>query len=115
MSTLKEVLALLDELGLPYVQIQWSPASAPDLPYVVLVPQQSRPTPADNTVNYLAVRYSIELYTRYRDMELEARIQAALEQAGIYYSRATTVIPDGYAILTRYSVLLYEDVSAPSS
>lgn len=108
MRTVKDLLAVLDELGLPYVQIQWYPATAPDLPYVVVMPDQTDNKGADNVVYHSPVRYLVELYTRYRDMDLEFRIQDALTEAGIYYDRVTTVIPDGYAILTRYTVRLIE-------
>lgn len=115
MKTLKDLLAVLDGLGLPYVQIQWYPAEAPNLPYVVVVPASTDNRSADNTVNAAPVNYLVELYTRYRDMELEAQIQAALGDAGFFYQRATTVIPDGYVVLTRYSLQLFEDVPIPSS
>lgn len=115
MRTLKDLLAALDSLGLPYVQIQWYPATTPDLPYVVVFPESTDNVGADNVVSYSPVRYLVDLYTRYRDMELEAQMQAALTEAGIYYERSTTVIPDGYAILTRYTVRLVEDVPTASA
>lgn len=108
MRSVKDLLAVLDELGLPYIQIQWYPAETPDLPYVVVVPESTDNRSADNTVNMAPVRYMVELYTRYRDMALEAQIQSAFDEAGIFYQRTTTVIPDGYVILTRYSMQLTE-------
>lgn len=108
MRNVKDLLSILDDIGLPYIQIQWPPASAPDLPYVVVVPDWTNGVSADNSVEFLPVRYMVELYTRYRDMELEAQLQNAFEEAGIYYQRSSTVIPDGYAILTRYSMMLTE-------
>lgn len=115
MRSVKDLIALLDDLGLPNVQIQWTPASAPDLPYVVIVPDSTSNRPADNRVNFSPVRYMVELYTRYRDMELEAQLQVAFHEAGIYYQRYTTVVPDGYAILTRYTMLLTEDAPEASA
>lgn len=108
MRSVKDLLAILDDIGLPYIQMQWAPQSAPDLPYVVVVPDWTNGISADNSVEFLPVRYMVELYTRYRDMELEAQLQNAFSDAGIYYQRTSTVIPDGYAILTRYSMQLTE-------
>lgn len=108
MRSVKDLLAVLDELGLPYIQIQWYPDETPDLPYVVVVPESTDNRSADNTVHMAPVRYMVELYTRYRDMALEAQIQSAFDEAGFFYQRSTTVIPDGYVILTRYSMQLTE-------
>jgi hypothetical protein len=48
--------------------------------------------------------YSFEHYTLKRDMALEKRIQAALDEEGIFWNRDFATDPDGPVYITIYSL-----------
>ena len=108
MKSLKDLLAALDTLGIPYTQIQWSPRLAPDLPYAVIVPESTRNRFADDVVAASPVAYFMELYTRERDVPLEKRVQDALDQAGIGWNRYHTVDDDAPCVIAVYNMTLSE-------
>jgi hypothetical protein len=97
-------MGLLDGLGLKYAQVQWYPAMPPKTPYVILDPQKTKNRKADNKVNKVMCPYHLELYTLIRDVALEKRIQAALDEAGIYWDRDYATDPDGPVYITIYSL-----------
>jgi hypothetical protein len=97
-------MALLDGLGLKYAQVQWYPAMPPKTPYVIFVPQKTKNRKADNKVNKAMCPYTLELYTLQRDIALEKRIQAALDDAGIFWERDFVTDEDGPVYITIYSL-----------
>lgn len=108
MKSLRDLLDALDTLGIPFTQIQWSPKLAPELPYVVVVPESTRNVFADGIVKAAPVAYFMELYTRERDVPLEKRVQDALDDAGIGWNRYHTVDDDGPVVITVYNMTLSE-------
>lgn len=108
MSTVAEVVAVCDGLGIPVTHMQWWPKKAPKLPYAVLVPHKSRNRYGDNVVLEERIRYDLELYASERDVPLEKRVQAALNGAGIAWSRDHFTDPDGPTVCAVYSMTLTE-------
>lgn len=108
MRSLKDLLSALRAVGLPYTQIQWPQGKAPDLPYAVLVPDGTSNRFADGSPLCVPVGYTVEVYTRERDVPLEKRVQAALDDAGIGWQRYHTTDPDGPVVLAVYSMTLTE-------
>lgn len=82
-ATLK---AAVDTLGIPRATFEWPHGRAPELPYVVLVPTESRNQLADDHVIARARAWDAELYMRSLDMGLVVRLENALDAAGIAYS-----------------------------
>lgn len=100
--TLSDLIAAIGTLGLPITQIFWPDGHLPDLPYIVLVPQTTEDVMADGSSYLELTPYNIELYTRYRDMDLEARLESALKDAGFPRQKNTLAL-DG-AVEVVYSV-----------
>lgn len=106
--TLTDLLAAVDSTGLPNTQIDWLNGTAPDMPYVVIVPGDTNNWFADGAVNESPVLYLIELYTRVRDVAIEVDVQNALNSAGIGWQRATVPLSDGRAVMTRWYTHVFE-------
>lgn len=109
MTTLRQLVALLDGIGLDSTQIQWAPDSAPPLPYAVIVPQGTENRFADGMVYAGVTPYLVELYTRERDVPLEKRLQKAFDDGGIGWQRYHTTDPDGPVVIAVYTVTVTED------
>ncbi len=57
------------------------------LPYINLQTPTTTTFGADNVVYYSYPNVDIELYTKRKDITLEARIEATLTQNGIFYAK----------------------------
>lgn len=106
--TLTDLMAALDQVGLPYTQVEWLNGTEPELPYMVLVPDDTSNWFADGIVNETPVLYLVELYSRVRDVSLETTVQAALNNAGIGWERTCVPLPDGRALMTRWYTQVFE-------
>lgn len=85
-----ELKELLDGLGIPFAFHHWE--RPPAMPYGVYFDDYTDNFPADDHV-YLVVRhFNIELYTRRRDAELEGRLEALLNEAGLYWDKDAAYI-----------------------
>ena len=107
--SIKDLLAVLAGLDLPYAQIQFYPEHIPKLPYVIVEPMSTRNVFADGLVHKLLVPYQVMLYTERRDVPLEQRVQDALNEAGIPWERFHTVDDVGHAIVAVYEVTVTEE------
>ena len=106
--TLTDLLSALDSTGIPFTQIDWEDQTEPDMPYVVLVPDDTSNWFADGGVIETPVLYLVELYTRVRDVPNERLVQDALNDANIGWQRTTVPLPDGRAIMTRWYTHVFE-------
>ena len=107
-ASVGDMLALLDGLELPCTQLQWAPRKAPPLPYAVLVPHRTKNRYADGVVWSKRVPYDLELYCRERNVSLELALEAALDGAGVGWSRDHFTDPDGPTVCAVYSMTLTE-------
>ncbi len=106
--TLTALISALESIGLPFTQVEWMNGTAPELPYIILMPSDTNNWFADGKVNETPVMYLVELYTRVRDVALEVEVQTALNDAGIGWERATVPISDGRGIMTRWYTQVFE-------
>ena len=109
LATVGQMVAMLDELGIPNAQMMWgNDDDIPKPPYVLLKPLEANNLHTDGTVTFEAIKYDLELYSKTRDIPLEKRIKAALRQAEVDYD--TDYAPDdkGQVIITYFHVTLTE-------
>ena len=85
--TIQALKAVLDRTGVPFAYRKWERGEAPKLPYGVYYAGPSNPFAADGVVYYSSQRYTLEVYSRDKDPELEARVEAALTQAEIFFEK----------------------------
>lgn len=106
---MKDLLAVAESLGLPCAQIQFYPEKIPKLPYVIVYPMSTDNVYADDAVREMLVPYQIMLYTERRDIPLEKRMQSALNEARIPWSRFHTEDDEGHAIVAVYETTATEE------
>lgn len=101
-----DLLALLKGTELPVTYRKWAPKRAPAPPYIVYLAADSDNFGADNVVYHSATNYLIELYTEVKTTDLEARLEAALTAAGVFYEKLEgEVESEGFYQVT-YQVLI---------
>lgn len=70
--THEEVKALVEEMGLPYAYDHFAEGESPDPPFICLLYPKAENFGADNLVYYHFNRLDIEVYTDYKDPDMEA-------------------------------------------
>lgn len=107
--SVRDLLAVLSDVGLPYAQVQFYPERVPRLPYVIVDPGSTRNVFADGTVRKSLVPYQLLLYCERRDVPLEKRLQDALTEARIPWERFHTTDDEGHAVVAVYETTVTED------
>lgn len=90
--TYKEVATLVSTIGVPYAYDHFEEGNAAPTPFICFYFSGSEDIKADNT-NYQKIRpLVLELYTDNKDFSLEETVEAALNGAGLVFSREETYI-----------------------
>ena len=76
----------LKSIGLPVTYEAWEKGNVPDLPYLVYYQTGRNPFYADNENYYATNLVTVELYTDYKDIELEASLEAFFNAQNITLS-----------------------------
>lgn len=103
--TYQEISTFMSSLGLPcaYYVFQENTPQAP--PFLCWYFTDSDDFFADD-VNYQLIRpLRIELYTEYKDFELEGRIERQLSAAGLSFSRDETYLDDERMLMVTYDMM----------
>lgn len=89
--TYKQISDMIEGFGLPFAYYEF-PETQEAPPFICFLFPDSDDLLADNT-NYAKIRpLSIELYTDNKDFALEQRIEAALNDAGLAFTRSEIYI-----------------------
>lgn len=86
--THEDVMAMVQEAGMPFAYDHFAEGESPELPYIVFLYPASDNFAADGAVYYKKNRLNIELYTDLKDVELEEKLEAVLDAHGIYYEKS---------------------------
>ena len=90
--TYKEVASMIAGMNYPYAYDPFAEGNAAPPPFICFYFSGSDDLSADNT-NYAKIRpLTIELYTDNKDFTAEENVEAALNSAGLVYSRSETFI-----------------------
>ena len=102
--TYKEVAQMVAGIGLPYAYDHFTEGpEAPDPPFICFYFAGSDDLAADDE-NYQRIRpLTLELYTDNKDFSLEETVEAALNGAGLVYSREETYIDSERMYMVTFS------------
>ena len=82
-----ELLAMLEEIPFPIAYDHFAEGESPDPPFLCFLYPGSDNFSADGTVYLKIAEVHVELYTDEKNPELEATLEAVLEQHGIFYNK----------------------------
>lgn len=83
---------ILEELGVPFAYDHFAEGESPETPFICYLSPGSNNFAADGKVYYKINEFHIELYTDYKDPELEERLEDILDGASIFYEKSETWI-----------------------
>lgn len=85
--TIDELKAMLEETGFPLAYDHFAEGESPSPPFLCFLFPSSDNFAADGKVWYKISQVHIELYTDLKDPELENRLEAVLDEHGIFYNK----------------------------
>lgn len=101
--TYKEVATMISGIGFPFAYDHFDEDNAEPPPFICFYFSSSSDLAADDT-NYQKIRrLTLELYTDNKDFSTEETVEAALNEAGLVFSRS-----ESYIDTERMYMVVYE-------
>lgn len=89
---MEEIVNILKEIGIPFAYDHFAEGESPSPPFICYLTPSTNHFAADG-VTYLKVNdIHIELYTDFKDLSVERKVESALDRHGIFYERLETWI-----------------------
>lgn len=89
-----KVMEMIRSIGLPFAYHHFAEGEAPVLPYLVYMVAGSNHFSADGRVYYKVLEFHLELYTKWKDPDMELRVEKTLDEEGIFYEKLESYIKE---------------------
>lgn len=84
---MERLVSIIKEMGIPYAYDHFAEGEAPDPPFLCYLLPGSDNFSADGKVYHKISEVRLELYTDFKDLPSEQRVETALDAAGIFYNK----------------------------
>lgn len=84
---MEKITAILEEIGLPFAYDHFAEGESPDPPFICYLIPNSDNFSADGRVYYKINEIHIDLYTDCKDLSAEQKVEAVLDEHGIFYEK----------------------------
>ena len=85
---MEQIVKMLEEIGIPFAYDHFAEGESPDPPFICYLSPNSDNFAADGKVYYKMNEIHIELYTDCKDLSAEQKVEAVLDQHGIFYDKS---------------------------
>ena len=89
-----ELVKIIEEMGIPFAYDHFAEGESPDPPFLCYLLPVSDNFAADGRVYYKMSEVRIELYTDFKDVSLEEKVTAVLDNHGIFYEQSEVWIEE---------------------
>lgn len=89
---MEKLLSVLNSIGIPYAYDHFAEGEFPEPPVLCYLLPGSDNFSADGKVYHKISEVRLELYTDYKDLASERKVEDALDAAGIFYNKTETWI-----------------------
>lgn len=86
--TAENVTKMLEEMKLPFAYHHFAEGESPDLPFLVYLYPGADNFAADGVTYFKVNKLHIELYTDYKDIDLEEKVEAVLIGHSLFYDKS---------------------------
>lgn len=83
-----KLLEIIKTMGIPFAYDHFAEGEAPEPPFICYLLPDSDNFAADGKVYFKANEVQIELYTDTKDLSVEQKVEAVLDEYGIFYDRS---------------------------
>lgn len=87
-----ELINILKETEIPFAYDHFAEGESPQPPFICYLLHGSNNFAADGKVYFKANEVHIELYTDFKDLTVEQKLEAVLDEHGIFYNKSETWI-----------------------
>jgi len=87
-----ELVNILKETEIPFAYDHFAEGESPEPPFICYLLPGSNNFSADGKVYFKANEVHIELYTDFKDLTVEQKLEAVLDEHGIFYNKSETWI-----------------------
>lgn len=91
---IEELLQIIKEMDIPFAYDHFAEGESPDPPFLCYLLPGSDNFAADGRVYYKMSEVRIELYTDFKDVSLEEKVTAVLDNHGIFYEQSEVWIEE---------------------
>lgn len=108
--TYNEIMTMMQETGLPFAYDHFAEGESPEPPFAVFLFPSSSNFGADNKVWQKINQLRIELYTDFKQPNIENAIETVLDQHGLFYDKTEVWIDSEnlYEVAYEMEVLQHE-------
>lgn len=89
-----ELVKIIEEMDIPFAYDHFAEGESPDPPFLCYLLPGSDNFAADGRVYYKMSEVRIELYTDFKDVSLEEKVTAVLDNHGIFYEQSEVWIEE---------------------
>ena len=89
---MEKLLSVLDSIGIPYAYDRFAEGESPEPPFLCYLLPGSSNFSADGKVYHRISEVRLEMYTDFKDLASERKVEDALDVAGIFYNKTETWI-----------------------
>ena len=90
--TIENLVEMLQELKIPFAYDHFAEGESPDPPFICYLIPGSDNFAADGRVYFKLNEVRIEMYTDFKDISLESRVEDVLDRHEIFYNKSETWI-----------------------
>lgn len=89
-----ELVKIIEEMDIPFAYDHFAEGESPEPPFLCYLLPGSDNFAADGKVYYKMSEVRIELYTDFKDVSLEEKVTAVLDNHGIFYEQSEVWIEE---------------------
>ena len=89
---MEKLLSVLDSIGIPYAYDHFAEGESPEPPFLCYLLLGSSNFSADGKVYHRISEVRLEMYTDFKALASERKVEDALDAAGIFYNKTETWI-----------------------
>lgn len=90
--TIENLVEMLQELKIPFAYDHFAEGESPEPPFICYLIPGSDNFAADGKVYFKMNEVRIEMYTDFKDLDLESRVEGVLDGHEIFYNKSETWI-----------------------
>lgn len=90
--TIENIVEMLQEMNIPFAYDHFAEGESPDPPFICYLIPGSDNFAADGKVYFKMNEVRIEMYTDFKDLDLESRVEGVLDGHEIFYNKSETWI-----------------------
>ena len=90
--TIENIVEMLQEMNIPFAYDHFAEGESPEPPFICYLIPGNNNFAADGKVYFKMNEVRIEMYTDFKDLDLESRVESVLDGHEIYYNKSETWI-----------------------